>query len=145
MTTKLSSRDQLDIAINGSKQFHAKAASAKEEVQPDAVNDGHREMAIQLKGLAHLFDKTAEYVESGYPAKAAVAHIAGESGVESDYVQKLGSYLDDLGDLVLRDLVLDTFNQKVQEKTAQAKPAPSSERINTAMRRLAQLSEKAKE
>ena len=135
MTTTLTNRDQLDIAINGSKQFHAKAASTKGDALPDAVIDGHREMATQLKGLATLFGKTAEYVEQGYPAKIALDHLARESGVDPEYAQKLASSLDDLGELVLKELVLETFESKVREKTAQAKP----DRVSSAVGRMTQL------
>jgi len=137
MTTNLSNRDQIDIAINGSKQFHAKAASGQGDILPDIVTDAHQTMATQLLGLARLFDKAAGYVTSGYPAKVAVTHIASEAGVDPDYVLKLASSLDDLGELVLQELVLDTFNHKVREKTARA--PPPSPRTNAAMQRLAQL------
>ncbi len=150
MTTSLSNRDQLDIAINGSQQFHAKSASNGGQVRPDIVIDGHREMAARLQNLSQLFGKTAEYVAQGYPAKVAVDHLAREAGVDPDYVQKLGSYLDDLGDLVLTELVLDTFDRKLRAKQAQATPpqparsagpnsVASSERVAAAMRRLEQL------
>ena len=135
MTTQLTNRDQLDIAINGSQQFHAKAASAKGDVSPDTVIDGHREIATQLKGLAALFGKTAEYVEQGYPAKIALDHLAREAKVDPEYAQKLASSLDDLGELVLKELVLETFEGKVREKTAQAKP----DRVSSAVGRMTQL------
>jgi len=99
------------------------------------VIDGHREMATQLKGLATLFGKTAEYVEQGYPAKIALDHLARESGVDPEYAQKLASSLDDLGELVLKELVLETFESKVREKTAQAKP----DRVSSAVGRMTQL------
>lgn len=137
MTQQLSNRDQLDIAINGSQQYHAKAASADGNIPPDPVLDGHREMAIQLKGLARLFDKTAEYVQQGYPAKVALDHIARESQIDPEYAQKLASGLDDLGSLVLQEIVLSTFDEKVRQKTAHTNN--SGDRVSSAIQRLKQL------
>lgn len=154
MTTPLSNREQLDIAINGSRQFHAKAASANGPVQPDTILDGHREMHAQLTGLAALFGKTAEYVGRGYPARIALDHVASEADVDPEYAEKLASCLDDLGELVLKDLVIETFGNKVREKTAQAGPAATTPktaqsprptgRIDSAVERMNRLHEFAK-
>ena len=41
----LTIRDQIDIAINGSRQYHAKSASADGTKEPDTAQWGHEEMA----------------------------------------------------------------------------------------------------
>ena len=137
MPKQLSNRDLIDIAINGSKQFHEKTASAKGEIQPDPVTDGHQEMTVQLNGLASLLNKTADYVKGGYPVRTALAHVAGEAGIDPTFTEKVASCIDDLGDLVLKEIVIKTFQNKVREKTAQS---PSRhDRVQDSVKRLTEL------
>ena len=136
MPQQLSNRDLLDIAINGSKQFHEKTASANGNIQPDPVTDGHREMTIQLNGLAALLNKTAEYVKSGYPVRTALGHVATEAGIDPTFTEKVASCIDELGDLVLKEIVVETFQNKVREKTAQS---PPQDRVQSSVKRLAEL------
>lgn len=140
MTQQLTVNDQLNIALNGTKAFQAKIASTSGVVPPDPVLDGHTVMANQLGGLADLFNKTAETVAKGYPAKTAMSQIAEQFQVDPEFIAKTAEYLDDLGALILKSAVLNTFHDKVRQKTAQTVgTAQPSDRVASAVNRLRQL------
>lgn len=148
MTQSLTVREQLYHAIHGSREFHAKAATAIGELQPDALSDGHREIAGHLKELGTLFAKTAEYVQRGFPAHTVLEFLAKEAPFDPDYQAKLAGLIDETGELALRNHILTTFEKKVREKNARTDPitektareqeTPSS-RITGAVERLKQL------
>ena len=93
----LSPRDQLDIALHGSQQFHQKTASiaAGQFPEPDTRLPGHEEMAGQLQGLSEVFAKIAEAVNQGYPAKLALTLLARQQDIPQAYQAKLASFIDD--------------------------------------------------
>jgi hypothetical protein len=137
---QLSTRDLIDIAINGSQQFHTKSASSNDgQLQPDPVTNGHVELARQFQGLATLYTKAASYIEQGYPAKLALTSVADEAGIDSEFSQKLASALDELGEQLLKECVAQTYQNKVAslQKTA-ASP------LQAALSRGAQLLELSK-
>jgi len=142
--TTLTTREQLEIAIHGSPHFHAKAAAATGDLPPDQKVDAHKELADELARLGTLLGKTAEYVKGGYPARVVLGKLAGEENFDPDYAAKLASVIDEAGELVLRNHVFRSFQQKVREKTAgtpqtPSKTATSSSRVTGAMERLKQL------
>lgn len=149
MTTP-TTREQLEIAIHGSPQFHAKAASTTGDLQPDQKVDAHRELAGELTRLGTLLNKTAEYVQGGYPGRIVLAQLARDDNYDPDFAEKLASMIDATGELVLRNHVFQTFQQKVRDKTANAPPTPPKSaappsRINGALDRLNQLGRLAKQ
>jgi len=134
-------REQFDIAINGSSQFHSKSASTDGTITPDTVLPGHGEIAGQLQGLSLLIDKTADYVAKGFPAKVALAHLGEQFGIVPAYLEKLAALIDETGDYALRDMVDDTYQEKLAEFRAKTKTAQTeSSRTDQAIRRMAQLS-----
>jgi len=142
--------EQLEIAIHGSPQFHAKAASTTGDLQPDQKVDAHRELAGELTRLGTLLNKTAEYVQGGFPARVVLNQLAGDEKYDPDFAAKLASMIDETGELVLRNHVFHTFQQKVREKTANASPLPPKtatppSRITGALERLNQLGRLAKQ
>lgn len=142
MTQQPTVNEQLNIALNGSQAFQAKIASTNGLVAPDPILDGHTVLADQLNGLADLFACTAQSVAKGYPAKTAMIQLAERFQVDPEFVEKTAEYLDDLGALVLKSAVLNTFQEKVRQKTAQngtANTEASSGRVASALRRLNQL------
>jgi hypothetical protein len=147
--TTLTTREQLEIAIHGSPQFHAKAASATGDLQPDQKADAHRELAEELTRLGTLLHKTAEYVQRGFPAKITLAQLAGDEKYDQDFTEKFASVIDEAGELVLRNHVFQTFQRKVREKTANVstvsqKADASPSRIDGALERLRQLGQHVK-
>jgi len=149
MTTP-TTREQLEIAIHGSPQFHAKAASTTGDLQPDQKLDTHRELAGELTRLGTLLTKTAEYVQDGFPARVVLTQLAGDEKYDPDFTAKLASVIDATGELVLRNHVFHTFQQKVREKTADTssmppKTATPPSRIPGALERLNQLGRLAKQ
>ena len=140
----LTTREQLEIAIHGSPQFHAKAAATSGDLSPDQKLDAHKELADELTRLGTLLNKTAEYVQGGFPARMALSQLTTNEQYDPDYAEKLASVIDATGELVLRNHVFQTFQQKIRDKTASAsqalpKAAESPSRITGALERLKQL------
>lgn len=139
--SNLSIREQFDIAINGSPQFHSKSASTEGAMTPDTILPGHGEIAGQLQGLSLLIGKTAEYVAQGFPAKVALAHLGEQHGIVPAYLEKLAALIDETGDYALRERVDDTYQEKLADFRAKAKTAQTeSRRTDKAIQRMAQLS-----
>ena len=135
-----SPREQLDIAINGSPQFHAKSATADGTMAPDTVLPGHEEMAVQLQGLSLLIGKTAEYVAKGFPAKVALTHLCEQNKVFPEYLEKLAALIDETGEYVLREMVDHSYRRNLAGFQAKTKTAQTvSSRSDKAVRRMAQL------
>jgi len=133
-------REQLDIAINGSPQFHAKSASTDGTMAPDTVLPGHEEMAVQLQGLSLLLGKTAEYVAEGFPAKVALSHLCEQNKVFPEYLEKLAALMDATGEYVLREMVDHSYRQNLAGFQTKTKTAQTeSRRTDKAVRRMAQL------
>ena len=148
MTQPLTVRDKLHIAVFGSPQFHAKAASTTGEFQPDTIVDGHKELGDHLTELATLFNKTGEYVRRGFPAQTVLSQLIRELPVDQDFQEKLAGFVNDAGEHLLRKHVLATFEAKVRQKNAQVpakqKPAKTAntlqgERVVGAVKRLNEL------
>jgi hypothetical protein len=118
----LTTREALDVAINGSRQFHQKIASADGPIVLDEVLNSHLAVADQLIKAAQwlqqqeadnphvpLLQETAHQVRRGMPAKSAMFMAAG--GSES-IAQKLYPIADNIGTELLRERILATFAQK---------------------------------
>jgi hypothetical protein len=130
--------DQVNTALNGSKNFQEKNASASGS--PDPVCEGHTVLAGQLNGLASLFAQTADAVSKGFPAKTAMADLAKRNQVDPEFIEKTAEYLEDLGALILKSAVQQVFDEKVRQKTAQSGHTPtSSDRVASAVRRFQAL------
>ena len=134
-------REQFAIAINGSSQFHSKSASTNGMMTPDTILPGHGEIAGQLQGLSSLISKTAGYVAQGFPAKVALVHLGEQHGIVPEYLEKIAELIDETGDYALRDMVRDTYQEKLAEFRAKAKTDQTeSTRTDKAIRRMTQLS-----
>jgi hypothetical protein len=138
MSNKLSTKDAVIIAINGSQMFHQKAASASpaSPMQPDTLLPVHRAVRDELVKTAASLEteepqntligtiiKVAELVNQGFPAKAAAAHVAGK---DKEVYAKLASLMDEIGREILSDAVKASYQSLRQEylqKRATAKPA----------------------
>jgi len=138
----MNTRDLLDLVINGSQQFQTKFASADNSLQPDTATPGHVEFARQVRGIAEMLNKTAEYVEQGIPAKAAWLTVAKEADAEPSFATKAAGLFDELGYSILNDVIRQTYENKVASahtsKTASA-ATHSSARLPAALNRMQQL------
>jgi hypothetical protein len=138
----VTTRDALNIAVNGSPTFRQKAASvtAGETIQPDmlltahiAVSDELIKQADDLKKenpqnpYIEPLTKIAELVRKGYPAKSVALKIAGDN---KEQYAKLAEALDQLSADLLAGVVLKTYETKkaeyLKQKTASASSSVSS-------------------
>jgi hypothetical protein len=115
MPQKLTSKDLLSIAVNGSRQFHSKNASAQGRLTPDPVTAGHKEMALQLRKLSDLFAKTAEAVDAGYPVQVTLASLLDPDVVNPEYATKIAALIEDTAEDVLTTCVNKTYLRKAAE------------------------------
>ena len=128
--TALTTRDQIEIALHGSKEFHAKSATSSNSLQPDPANDGHREFAVRLNGLADFFRKAAGYVDQGYPVQTVLTRMADDAKIDQETQTKMASLMDDIGEGILRDKVMQTYETLLREKKAALHPSPNQSTLN---------------
>jgi hypothetical protein len=135
MSKTINSKDAIDIAINGSKEFLSKAASASPDtpLQPDIRLQAHLLMKDELVKSAEAIRgenpqspfiekliKIAEFVEKGYPAKTVAAYVT--EGDQDSY-NKLAEFLTSTGNAILTAIVTNDFNKRVQNYKASKQAA----------------------
>ena len=148
MNTNTTTKDLLDLALNGSPNFQAKVAAADPAIPPDEITPGHTALAEQIQGVADMLSKTAEYVEKGYPAKGAMLYLTKLAGANPEYATKIEGLLDDLGKAMLESAVHHTYYQKeaaLQTAKQAAQTGTLSPRTASALARARKLNELARQ
>ena len=120
----LKARDFIDIAINGSKQFHNQKSASAETTKPDPVLQSHVAVADRLvkaaavlkqqepnNGYAPMLQEVAKYVLKGIPAKTAMYTAAGGS-------QQIAGPMYVLADGIADDLLKESIAASYQQKLA---------------------------
>jgi hypothetical protein len=121
----LKNRDAIDIAINGSQQFHQKSASAGDNVTLDPPLGSHAAISDMLIKSAEWLEQqepkntnalflraAADRVRIGVPAKIAMYAVTGGN---KEIAAPLFALADAIGDDVLGDYIIATYQQKVAE------------------------------
>jgi hypothetical protein len=150
--TNFNSSAAMEIALNGSKEYHAKTASTG-KYTPDKRLNAHVQLAARMNKLACALkqktpdspfivplQKSAEFIDQGYPASDVISTIFSDK----EMAKEAGLFVEDVAVDIVSDSVLNAFRQKVTaySKTASAQPsAPRqvSPRVQAAWNRLNRL------
>lgn len=104
-----------NTAIFGSHDFHAKSASSSRS--PDTILNAHLYVADRMARSGNYYlQKAAAFVRSGYPARAAVEYVTGDS-------QKCASLyplVEQIGIELLAQSVFNTYQKKIASKSDDA-------------------------
>jgi hypothetical protein len=120
--SRLSDKDAMNIALEGSRQFHAKNASAVSTAQyrPDPVLKSHQYLAQGMYNtaqelaysephnvLANYLAKAASYVAQGYPAKTACYSVTRDRHA----AEKLAYASDQIANDILAEIIVQRIVQ----------------------------------
>jgi len=123
---ELKTVDWLDIALQGSKQFHQKkAASGDGTISPDVITKGYTALSGALKNVSArarrhdtnnpyspLLDKTAEYIGQGFPGEVACVMA---SGGNEKIAEQVAPFLYACAQDILCACVNESYAHKVAE------------------------------
>jgi hypothetical protein len=145
--TQLTSSEAMHIALVGSRQYHAKTASAgTDQIQPDTRLVAHETLAQRMHKTAELLwqrnpndpyvpglQKAAGYINNGYPAVDAIS----ASFADTNMAKEAAAFAEDLAVDVVSDVILDDFQRKVD--THRRIKTASASRSQSALNRFNQL------